>query len=95
MIDLYPILALPFAAFLSWVTTRATKFKRLIWIFIGCCVALNLFQTMQAKYNIIHYDSMTMESYFRVFGTTSKKPDREKYLKHPDYQKALKGMEED
>jgi hypothetical protein len=46
---------------------------------------------MQAKYNIIHYDSMTMRSYFKVFFTTSKQPDREKYLDHPDYDKALRG----
>jgi hypothetical protein len=49
---------------------------------------------MQAKYNIIHYDSMTKESYLKVFFTTSKTADRENYLSHPNYEKAKRGEDE-
>jgi hypothetical protein len=49
---------------------------------------------MQSKYNILHYDSMTWENYREIFFTATTKPDREKHLKHPDYEKALRGEEE-
>jgi hypothetical protein len=94
MIDVYPILAIPLATFLSGISTQKRGLKR---ITISCIVfftALNLFQTMQAKYNIIHYDSMTFKNYIRIFGSTSRKPDRQKYLDIPDYEYALEGKEE-
>jgi hypothetical protein len=91
MIDIYAVVCIPLAAFLrmalDWKGTRKVFFNLVLVFF----VVLNLFQTMQAKYNIIHYDSMTARNYFRVFGTTSKQPDRENYLEHPDYEKARKG----
>jgi hypothetical protein len=91
LIDVYPLLAIPFAVFLEYTSLRTILLRRLVYGLITFFTLLNLFQTMQAKYNIIHYDSMTMRSYFKVFFTTSKQPDREKYLDHPDYDKALRG----
>jgi hypothetical protein len=94
MIDIYPLLAIPFAAFVATVSKKGVLVKKLLTTSIVLFTALNLFQCIQAKYNIIHYDSMTKENYFEVFGTITKKQDREHYLKHPDYEKALKGEEE-
>jgi hypothetical protein len=94
LIDIYPLLAIPMAAFFEH-TNNLKKLKRTgIYILVVLFILLNFFQTIQAKYNIIHYDSMTRANYFEVFFSTSKKPDREKYLQHPDNEKALRGEEE-
>ncbi len=94
MIDIYPFLAIPFAAFITQLSAQQKKVKQVIWALFVVFTMLNLFQTMQAKYNIIHYDSMTIENYFRVFGTIKTKPDCDKYLKTPDYERAKLGEEE-
>jgi hypothetical protein len=94
MIDIYPFLAIPLATFITYIFTQPKKIRQLIGVVFIFFTILNLFQTMQAKYNIIHYDSMTMENYFRVFGTITKKPDRDKYLKAPDYESAKLGKKE-
>ena len=94
LIDVYPLLAIPLAAFLQEIRSYSKKALIIFYGVLLTFVFLNLFQTMQAKYNIIHYDSMTRASYLRVFLSTSGKPDREKYLHHPDYAAAMRGEEE-
>ncbi|MFN7911701.1 MAG: hypothetical protein ACK5QC_07730 [Bacteroidota bacterium] len=91
MIDIYPILALPLAAFLHWVSDLK-KFPKKIWIIaISALTLLNLFQTTQAKFNIIHYDSMTFDSYVKAFGVMTNNNEIKKLLQKPDYENALKG----
>ncbi|MDI1355957.1 MAG: hypothetical protein PSX36_13630 [bacterium] len=94
LIDLYPILAIPFSAALSEIRSYSKTPRTVAYSILTTLVLLNLFQTMQAKYNIIHYDSMTRANYFRVFLTTSGKSDREKYLQHPNYARAQKGEDD-
>jgi hypothetical protein len=91
MIDVYPLLALPFAAFIERVHTAPLRIKRTVYVSIGLFTCLNLFQSMQVKYNILHYDSMTARSYVHNFFSISKSADRENYLEHPDYDKAKRG----
>ncbi len=93
MIDVYPLLAIPMATFIYRIRKKDSRLKKLLYTLAGIFIVLNLFQTMQAKYNILHYDSMTRESYFRNFFSTSKSADREKYLDHPDYDAARRGLE--
>jgi hypothetical protein len=94
LIDLYPFLSISLAAFLAGATAWRPLLKKALYLLIALTVLLNLFQTMQAKYNIIHYDSMTREAYFDAFFRTSKDPGREKFLKHPDDEKAKAGVKE-
>jgi hypothetical protein len=94
LIDIYPLLALPFAAFISHVRTYKPFKKQVVYTTLLLLILLNIFQTMQAKWNTIHYDSMTKEAYFDAFLRLTKNPEREKFLKHPDYAKALKGIDE-
>ncbi len=94
MIDIYPVLALPLAAFLHYVSDLK-KFPKQIWItVISGLILLNLFQTTQAKFNIIHYDSMTYESYIKAFGVMTNNNEIKNLLQKPDYENALKGKEE-
>ena len=53
---------------------------------------LNLFQTAQYKYNIIHYDSMTYKSYMNVFGLLDSKKVDQSLLNHPDNERAVVGL---
>ena len=94
LIDIYPVLAIPLAVFFTRVESMKPLLKKVIYTVTLLLILLNLFQTIQAKYNIIHYDSMTRKNYLEVFFTITKKADREKYLQHPDYGKALRGEDE-
>ena len=61
--------------------------------------SLNLFQTLQKRKGVIHWDSMTKEAYWEFFFTpkmnTSSDWDKQKnILKTPNYDKARKGEKE-
>jgi hypothetical protein len=93
MIDLYPLLTLPLAAFFSAVLYQKKIRSKITGVFIGLFIVLNLFQTIQFHYNVIHYDSMTKAAYFDSFGKLSRFDCDRTLLKSPDYNKALKGEE--
>jgi hypothetical protein len=94
MIDLYPLLALPLAAFLYKVSGfRQTK-KYLIYAILLFCLLLNVFQTVQYKYNIIDYDGMTVREYAKVFGTIDPLKIDTALLDKPDYESAVRGLPE-
>jgi hypothetical protein len=94
MIDIYPILAIPFAAFLAKIHEKRILTKVFVYALLVLLLCLNIFQTMQAKWNTIHFDSMTRAAYFDAFLRLTKNPEREKFLQHPDYEKARAGLEE-
>jgi hypothetical protein len=92
MIDLYPLLCIPLAACIFKMrefkkTARYACFTLLLFF-----TALNIYQTFQYKYNIIHYDAMTYRSYLNVFGKMDKRYIDTSLRYHPDYTKALKGL---
>lgn len=95
MIDVYPLLLLPLAAFFSQLLSLSRLLKICCVCGITFCFLLNIFQTMQAKWNIIHYDSMTKAAYSDAFFRITKNPEREKFLKHPNYEEAVKGLKEE
>ncbi len=94
LIDIYPVLALPLAAILFNLQTASLNIKRVTYSLLTIFILLNLFQTMQAKWNTIHFDSMTKEAYLDAFLRLTKNPEREKFLKHPDIERARAGLEE-
>jgi hypothetical protein len=94
LIDLYPFMALCLAAFLCYINQSDTFKKATIYTVIILLLLLNLFQTAQAKWNTIHYDSMTKDAYWDAFLRLTKNSEREKFLKHPDIEKAKAGLEE-
>lgn len=94
LIDIYPILALPLTSFLFSIQQSDVIKKKIIHSIITLLIVLNLHQTFQAHWNNIHYDSMTRDAYFDTFFRFSKNPEAEKYLKHPDVEKAKAGLDE-
>ena len=93
MIDYYPLLIIPIGEILS----NKVPYKRFSLNFIiGSFVLLNLFQTLQKRNGVIHWDSMSKESYWAFFTKikmeNAKDWDRQKVLlKYPDYNKARSG----
>jgi hypothetical protein len=92
LIDLYPLLCIGFAALFYKISTLSLFKKRMIYGIMTFLLLLNLFQTAQYKYNIIHFDSMTFKAYIHVFGTLDSKKIDESLLNHPDYEKAIVGL---
>ncbi|HEY1038781.1 MAG TPA: hypothetical protein VGF30_05210, partial [Bacteroidia bacterium] len=93
MIDIYPLLAIALAAFLEGVLFKQKLSSKVVGTCIGLFIALNLFQTIQYHYNIIHFDGMNGKAYFNSFGKTSKADCDRSLIKSPDYAKAMKGEE--
>ena len=93
MIDYYPLLIIPIGEILS----NKVPYKRFSLNFIIVSfVLLNLFQTLQKRNGVIHWDSMSKESYWAFFTKikmeNAKDWDRQKVLlKYPDYNKARSG----
>ena len=93
MIDYYPLLIIPLGEILS----AKISYKKYILNFIlAGFVSLNLFQTLQRRNLVIHWDSMSKESYWAFFTTIKMKNaqdwERQKILLNaPDYNKARNG----
>jgi hypothetical protein len=96
MIDYYPLLIIPVGELLK---QKLTHLKNGVLTFIMVGISFNLFQTLQRRRLIIHWDSMSKESYWAFF-TTIKMESREDWdrqknlLIKPNYDKARKGESE-
>jgi hypothetical protein len=96
MIDYYPLLIIPVGELLK---QKLTLLKNGVLTFIIVGISFNLFQTLQRRNLVIHWDSMSKESYWGFF-TTIKMESREDWRKQenllikPNYNKARKGERE-
>lgn len=93
MIDIYPLLALPLAAFIFQISHLSVNKQKVIFTIIILFVLLNIFQTVQYKYNIIDFDGMTAKEYVQVFGTLDDKRIDTTLLDKPDYERAVLGLD--
>ncbi len=90
-IESYALLSIPFATFLSWVIRK--KILRIIVLpIIAFLVFLNSFMVWQYNNGMGHYDSMTKEAYWKYFLKIDRSGKIWKYIQHPDYKKAKKGI---
>ena len=92
LIDLYPLVCIGFAAFFHKISMVSNLKKRIMYSVMTVLLLLNLFQTAQYKYNIIHYDSMTCKAYLHVFGSLDPQRIDESLLNHPDNERAVVGL---
>jgi hypothetical protein len=91
-IDTYAILAIPFAAFTAWITSRKLVWLPVYIIILGALLWFNLFQTRQYSRGAINWVGMTKEAYWEVF--LKKYPTKEFYdmLRFPVRDSAVKGI---
>ena len=94
MIDMYGIMALPLAAFIEKAANVRKWLKISFAVILIGMIWLNQFQTSQYRTSLLHWDSMTKEAYFGIFGRKTWPEGYEKMLKIPDDEKALKGEKE-
>ena len=99
MIDTYPFYAITLGFFISTVRKKSRVLSYLSSTLIIFFIGLNLFQTLQRRNLVIHWDSMTKEAYWEnlftlKFSNQKDWVDQEKLLKHPNYEKANKGENE-
>ena len=92
LIDIYPLLSLPLAAFVFYVSQFSKSKQKIMTALITLFVLLNIFQTVQYKYNIIDFDGMTAKEYVHVFGTLDDKKIDTTLLDKPDYELAVSGL---
>jgi hypothetical protein len=96
MIDYYPIFAFGLAA--NFTTSNSIK-KLAFGSLVALFLVFNLFQTSQRRNLVIHWDSMSKESYWRFFTTLKMRTadnweKQSNLLREPDYEKARKGEKE-
>lgn len=94
MIDIYGIMALPLAALLQKTFDSKIWVKSIAVVFLLAFIWLNQFQMKQYRTSLLHWDSMTKEAYWEIFGRKTWPEGYDKMIKSPDYEKALKGEKE-
>ena len=93
LIDIYPLLSLPLAAFVFYISQFSNLKQKVVVTIVILFVLLNIFQTVQYKYNIIDFDGMTAKEYVQVFGTIDDKRIDTTLLDKPDYERAVLGLD--
>ncbi|MEQ8907871.1 MAG: hypothetical protein RIC95_01650 [Vicingaceae bacterium] len=91
MIDMYPILAIPLAGFITWMQSKNLALKSLTFLIMLSFVFLNLFQSYQYRNYILHYEAMSKEAYWHIFLKTEKPEGLHETLDFIDYGKEMRG----
>lgn len=94
MIDLYPLMAISLAAFIKKIQEVGRLKRSMSYGILTVLLVLNIIQTFQYKWNIIHYDAMTYKAYKHVFLTLDSDQIDTTLLYYPNYEKALLGLPE-
>jgi len=93
-IESYAFLAFPMAALFRWAFQRNWEAIGGILIIAFLCIRLNLFQSMQYRQGMLHWDSMSKELYKATFLKDEYIKDKDKLVEPPDYDAAKKGLPE-
>ncbi|MGM0503733.1 MAG: hypothetical protein ACQESQ_03875, partial [Bacteroidota bacterium] len=94
LIESYAILTIPLAFCIDYIFKQKRWLQLSASVIIFFLISFNLFQTLQYQRNVIHYDSMTQEAYWAVFGTLTIPDNYRELIRVPDYDSALQGEEE-
>ena len=93
-VQYYALLIFPLAALLNFLAKKWWRFLPFAAVAIFL-INLNIKQSAQFRHNIIHWDSMTKEAYWYIWGkskvTLEDYANISKRLKAPDYEAARKG----
>ena len=94
MIDMYGIMAVPLALIIDKVWKQKNRVRDLFIALLIAFIWLNQFQMSQYRTSLLHWDSMTKEAYWGIFGKKHWPEGYDKMIEVPDYDKALKGENE-
>ncbi len=94
MIDYYPLLSIPLAAFITFLyNEKKLLLKYSLIIAFALSAGLGLFHFQKYYHGSIHWDSMTKEAYLKYFWHIHPDSSFDEYLITPDYGKAIKERE--
>lgn len=93
MIDVYAILAIPLGCFIQAFDTTWIK-RTVVFVLLAGFIYLNQLQSAQYRSGAIHWDSMSKEAYWGVFGKVQPPENFEKLIDPPDYKAAERGEPE-
>lgn len=91
MIDSYGLLAIGLAAMMEFLTKQKWFIRLLNSLIIISLILLNLFQTVQYKYSVIHFCEMSKAAYWYNFGKLKNDMEFYNLLEPMDYAKLIKG----
>ena len=66
-VESYAFMVFPLAAFIEWIRKRNLAIQSIAAIVLALLICLNIFQTYQALYGIIHSERTNAEYYQRIF----------------------------
>lgn len=92
LIDFYPLLAIPIAASVEFLTSKNKLVKLFSLTIIAFLCFISLFQNYQFQNQILHHDAMTFKTYQSIFLKTKKPVDFYETIDIPDYELAIKGV---
>jgi len=91
-IDMYGVMALPMAAFITWGLSRKTVLKYVLIILFVLITVRSTFHHIQYHYGAIHWVAMSKEAYFDSFWRIRPSDKFNDLLREPDYDLARKGI---
>ena len=93
-IDTYALFAFPLAASYKFLF-RKIILRGLSILVIVFFLFLNVFQSWQYSQGILHYEAMTKDAYFLIFGKTGYPETWGSKIRFPDYRRVGKGLPEE
>lgn len=92
MVEFYPFLALPLALFVQQIVQLRKVFQIVVFSVLLALASLNVFQMMQYQKSILHYDSMTGETYKAIFLKLYWPEGYSDTVRPPNYEAAKNGQ---
>ncbi|MCW3085019.1 MAG: hypothetical protein JWP12_2385 [Bacteroidetes bacterium] len=92
-VDLYGIMAFPLAIVVSWIL-KLKRVRLFGMVVMQLLIVLNVFQSWQSETGMIHYEAMTKEAYWDLFGQTTVPPGFYDLLLSPNSYRAHSGLPE-
>lgn len=91
LVEFYVIMSLPLGAFFAYIIQKKFFLKALTALVVLFFLWLNLFQTKQYNTSLLHYDSMSKEVYWAIWGKQNWPENYARMLKANDVEKTKKG----
>jgi hypothetical protein len=94
LIDSFPLLAIPMCAAVSQILKSNAIVQQAVALLVIFGIQLNIFQTKQYTSSLLHYDSMSKETYFKIFWKNNWFDGYDNTLIPTDSDNAIKGLPE-
>jgi hypothetical protein len=94
MIDMYGIAAVPLALIIDKLIGSRWITRGFAIAAIAFLILLNQIQMNQYRTSLLHWDSMTGKTYWKIFFRKTFPEGYDQSVKIPDYEKALRGEKE-